>query len=241
MSKELRIALVAEGVTDHIAIDAALKAMLGARPYRLQSLPPEESDAFRTYGGGWAKVYRWCHDAAAEAGGRLGANTLVFGSFDMLLLHVDADVAEKSYQDFNQTPTATDVALPCNAPCPPASDTTQALLKVVLSWCNEPTVPDRMVVCIPSKATDAWLITALFPDDAIIAGIECMNDPAGWLERRPIAQRVRKRKRDYEAHAPALRNAWPQIAGANGLNEAQRFQNEVVTTVAAIDAGSTSP
>jgi len=238
MSKELKIALVAEGPTDHIAIDAALKAMLGARTFRLQSLPAEGSDAFTTYGGGWGKVYKWCHQAAVDGGGRLSSNTLVFGNFDMLILHVDADVAGDEYDRISRTPTATDLALPCQLPCPPALDTTTALRKVLLSWGNETTVPDRTVVCIPSKATDAWLIAALFPNEPLIIGIECRDEPASWLANRPLADRVRKKRRDHEAKAPALTSAWPTIAGVQGISEAQRFQQEILSMVEVIDAGT---
>ncbi len=236
MSSELKIALVAEGPTDHVAIDAALKAMLGERPYRLQSLPPEESDAFIEFGGGWAKVYRWCHQTAADAGGRLGASSLVFRSFDMLILHVDADVAEKSYADFTRNPAETDLPLPCNVPCPHASDTTNALREVVLSWGLETEVPDRTVVCIPSKATDTWMIAALFPNDAVLANVECLADPAGWLKRRPMAQRVRKSKREYEEKAPAFRDAWNTVSGATGLGEARRFRDDFQHALTAVDA-----
>ena len=46
MAESLRIALVAEGPTDRIVIEAALKAILGERTFVLTQLQPEGSIAF---------------------------------------------------------------------------------------------------------------------------------------------------------------------------------------------------
>jgi hypothetical protein len=53
MSEILRIALVAEGPTDKIVIEAALRAILGGRLFKLQQIFPEESAAFALMGTGW--------------------------------------------------------------------------------------------------------------------------------------------------------------------------------------------
>ena len=42
MSEALRIALVAEGPTDKIVIEAALRAILGSRSFMLKQVFPEE-------------------------------------------------------------------------------------------------------------------------------------------------------------------------------------------------------
>lgn len=66
MSEPLRIAVVAEGVTDFAVIEAAIAAMLAERPFVLTALQPEGNVAFTgggeagPFGGGWKGVYRWC-------------------------------------------------------------------------------------------------------------------------------------------------------------------------------------
>jgi hypothetical protein len=55
---DLRIGLVAEGKTDQVVIEAALKAIL-ERPFILTLLQPETSDPFGDagpLGGGWGGV-----------------------------------------------------------------------------------------------------------------------------------------------------------------------------------------
>ena len=227
MSEPLRVALVAEGPTDGIAIRAALRAILGERLFVLTQIFPEGSISFGAAGSGWVGVYKWCHQAVTRGDGRLRTDALVFENYDLLILHLDADVANANYGQGSIQPAATDGALPCEHPCPPASDTTAALRSVLLSWCGEQAVPDCCVVCIPSKSTEAWVLASLFPNDqAVLQGVECHPNPASRLMQQPAAHRIRKKRRDYLEHEDALKAAWPNIAGPGGLSEARRFQTE---------------
>lgn len=159
MSEPLRVALVAEGPTDGVVIRAALRAILGERLFVLTQIFPEGSITFGATGSGWVGVYKWCHQAVARGNGRLRNDALVFENYDLLLLHLDADVAGANYGQGSIQPLASDGPLQCERQCPPASDTTTALRSVLLSWCGEQAVPDRCVVCIPSKAPKrgCWL------------------------------------------------------------------------------------
>jgi hypothetical protein len=58
MSNPLRIALVAEGPTDAVVIEAALRAILGERSFLLKQVLPEDSSAFGPMGTGWVGVYK---------------------------------------------------------------------------------------------------------------------------------------------------------------------------------------
>lgn len=64
MSEPLRIAMVVEGPTDFIVLDAVISSLLPDREIELQSLQPEFSAAFQVQPGptglGWPGVYRWC-------------------------------------------------------------------------------------------------------------------------------------------------------------------------------------
>ena len=53
MSSTMRIALVAEGVTDYEVLNAAIESMLAGQSFDLKLLQPEESVAF-TGAGGWS-------------------------------------------------------------------------------------------------------------------------------------------------------------------------------------------
>jgi hypothetical protein len=227
MSEPLRIALVGEGPTDGVVIEAALRSMLRERPFVLQQIFPEGSAAFVPLGAGWVGVYRWCHQSAERGGGRLGDDALVLQNYDLLLLHLDADVAAEQYGHGAIAPRATDGVLPCELACPPPQHTTNALRLVLLSWCGETAVPARTVICMPSKSIEAWVVAALFPNDkAMNQGIECYRDPETRLGQQRKQLRIRKTKRAYQANSVKIRDAWSNLASPGKLGEAWRFQSE---------------
>lgn len=234
MSEPLRVALVAEGPTDGVVIEAALKSMLAERSFVLNQIFPEGSTSFGELGAGWVGVYRWCHQSARRGNGRLQSDALVFQNYDLLILHLDADVAGCKYDDGSITPASADGRLPCEFDCPPSATTTDALRAVLLSWCGEVAVPDRTVLCMPSKSTEAWVVAALFPgDQALAQDIECLPNPEARLGQQPKANRIRKKRRDYETRARELADAWPRIATLAALSEAHRFQAEFLAKVPA--------
>jgi hypothetical protein len=228
MSEPLRVALVAEGPTDHVVIEAALRSMLKERPFVLTQIFPEGSTSFGELGSGWVGVYRWCHKSARRGQGRLSSDEILFQNCDLLILHLDADVAGYSYNDGSITPDSTDGALPCALDCPPPSDTTNVLRMVLLSWCGEAATPARTVICMPSKSTEAWVVAALFPRDLAMSNnsIECHPNPESRLGQQPKANRLRKKKREYQERSEEMKDAWPRVAAQHALGEAYRFQSE---------------
>src|SRR4051812_11996228 len=126
MSDSIRIALVAEGWTDRSVVNAAIAALLGNRKYILNLLQPEDPASTAPFGEtrplGWGGVFRWCMESVSR-GGRLRDDP-VLETHDILILHVDADVAGSNYgaAHIHDAPHADD--LPCAEPCPPPAATT---------------------------------------------------------------------------------------------------------------------
>lgn len=240
MSKPLRVAVVVEGPTDGVVIHAALEAILQGRSFVLTRLFPETSAAFGTLGTGWAGVYRWCHASAKRGGGTLSQDRLLFslGRYDLLIIHLDADVAAEKYANNSITPMASDLPLPCDKPCPPPKDTVNELQKVLLSWCGETSVPSRTVLCIPSKSTEAWVMAALFPQDREMLrtgpgkGWECHPDPASRLAQQPKGMRISKKEVQYKEKQPDITAAWSGICGY--MTEAARFSTDFTKAVTAL-------
>ncbi len=150
---------------------------------------------------------------------------------DLLIVQVDADVAGMTYESGKIKDEIGD--LPCEKPCPPASDTTDALRSVILRWMGETEVPDRFVLCTPSKSMEAWVMVALFPKNKVLArkGWECHANPEKQLGVQPKKQRIGKRISDYKAKKPEFLAAWPRVK--RKLTEANRFS---VDFLAAIDS-----
>lgn len=233
---------MAEGITDYVVLRSGIESMLKGRSFVLTLLQPEGSVAFDvtgkagTLGGGWKGVYRWCIQAALRGGGFLSGDPLFIG-YDLLVLHLDADVADEDPEHESVSPLILGVAfsLPCARPCPPAIATTDALRKVILSWVGERQVPSRTVLCTPSKSTEAWVMAACFPDDSQMAkkGWECHPKPESRLAQLPLPQRFKKSRADYEKRAAELVIAWPTIS--TKLSEAKRFQAEFCAAVHSIE------
>lgn len=143
MSEPLRIALVAEGPTDYEVIAAALRAVL-KQPFVMTLLQPEATQP--QFGGGWGGVLKWCYTTSRRHSGPLSQDPTL-SLFDLIILHLDADVAAKHYADCG--PAVAKMAhacnwkpLPCHRPCPPAADTCIALLHVLTAWLAPATVPE---------------------------------------------------------------------------------------------------
>jgi hypothetical protein len=223
----LRVGLVAEGPTDRAVVEAALRAMLEERPFVLRQIYPDTSAAFdpELGNGGWGGVYKWCHAAARRGGGKLSSDALLFEALDILILHLDVDVADSDYAKANLTTQAGDLPLPCAKPCPPPADSANALRQVLLSWCGEPSTPGRVVLCVPAQCTETWVVTALFPNDSYVQqGMECHPNAVTRLGQQPLAVRIKKKLADYTKSANAFSLAWPRVA--KSLTEAGRFERE---------------
>lgn len=239
MSEPLRLALVAEGPTDRVVIEAAISSMLDPRPFILNQLQPEESLAFfptggfGQFGGGWGGVYRWCRQATARSGGSLDADPL-FEFHDILVIHLDADVADKTYNSANIQDNSGD--LPCAQPCPPPRATTDRLMRVLLRWVGEIGPPDRTVLCTPSKSTEAWVLAALLPNDPAVLGgnLECLQHPENRFGQQPIESRVYKSESDYDSHRDSLREAWLTVTEI--CTEARRFNDDFRRALQTVDA-----
>jgi hypothetical protein len=225
---EPRIGLVAEGPTDYELIHAALKAILG-RPFVLNLLQPENSSS--ALGGGWGGVLRWCLAAGERNCGSLDMDPTL-GLFDLLIIHLDADVALKQYADYGPGLAKEALlknwpVLPCNQRCPPVATTCAALAAVVSGWLGGTQSGSKTVLCLPAQSTGAWLVAALLPNHhGLCQGLECHPAAEAGLANLPKAQRVRaKSAHEYRRHAPAVDSHWPKVKAL--CSQADLFEQAV--------------
>ena len=233
MSEPLRVAAVVEGLTDKIVLQAILRAVLPAdTDFGLDMLQPEGSVTFGTMGGGWGGVYRWSRQRVQEGGGSVSGSSAL-ASHDLLIVHVDADVAGMTYASANIHDEPCE-DLPCQQPCPPPEDTTNALRAVVLKWLGERECPPGVVLCTPSKNTEAWVLAAIWPRNEYVrrSNWECHAKPEDQLSRLPKGQRFKKSEDDYRLKEPELTNAWPTVSAR--LTEAKRFETEFLAAKALV-------
>ncbi len=231
MSDELKIALVAEGPTDLEVIQAALKAVL-PHPFIITLLQPEATQP--QMGSGWGGVLKWCDAAQQRHHGSLDTDPTLMG-FDLLIIHIDVDVSTAQYD--NCGAAVTQLAqqnnwgtLPCSQPCPPVADTVAALMSVIQSWLGGATPGDRTLLCLPAQSSGTWLAAAvLSPGHPLLAKGECDVNLENRLATLPKKQRIKKTKRDYQAHAPSITQNWTQVKGL--CSQAAKFEQTVLTVV----------
>ena len=232
MSDTLRIALVSEGVTDYEFLHAAVDSMLAGRSFILKLLQPDDSIAFTgsgdagELGGGWRGVYQWCLQATERNDGGIHSDP-IFDAYDLLIVHLDADVAAEDPANHKTHPIpALKGILPCVKKCPPASDTTVSLRNIMLVWLGESHPPPRTVFCTPSKSLEAWLLAIFFPSDRqmIRSGWECYPTPELRLSQQSKTVRFKKTQAEYRSRHNEIRKGWPKLASR--LSEAKRFQDE---------------
>ena len=240
VSDPIRVAVAAEGPTDVIVLQAVLETLLAGVEFRLNQLQPEGSAAFGAtdYGDtglGWGGVYRWSRQSSAEGDGAVSGSS-VFDNHDLLVVHVDADVATKTYASARISDAPFD-DLPCSRPCPPASETTDALRAVVLNWLGETSSPPKLVMCTPSMKMDAWVVSAVWPENPLVGGEdwECRADPDSQLTALPKSMRFEKSQRGYRGKHREIKAGWRGVADT--LAEAGRFQQELLS---ALFGGTTS-
>ncbi|HET7504528.1 MAG TPA: hypothetical protein VFK02_26080 [Kofleriaceae bacterium] len=229
---DLRVALVAEGPTDAIVIEAALKGLL-PRPFVLTQLQPEPTRP--KLGTGWGGVLRWCLEFAMRGHARMEDDPTLPG-FDLFVIHVDADVAEGTYADVSDE--LVEVArrhgwpvLPSSVPCPPPTGSVDAARTCLLSWSGLQTLGPKTVLCVPSKAIDAWLASAVLDDGhRLLNGLECNLNLEAQLKALPQAERVRKTMREYRTREKQITDAWAIVR--NRCSQAERFSNDVVAVTA---------
>lgn len=238
-SRIWRVAVVAEGPTDHIVIEAIIASLLADTDadFELQTLQPDGSAAFGSgfgpKGAGWGGVYRWCRQAAEDGRGSV-SGSLVLSQYDLLIVHVDADVADAKYISAGiKSPLHND--LPCSQPCPPPRHTTDALRTVILRWLGENACPPRVILCTPSKSMDTWVLTALFPDRGTFQqqDWECHPKPDGKISILPlrIRRRFKKDKEYFQLKQPQISEVWPHVSDT--LTEAQRFTEKLTEELGA--------
>ena len=230
---DLRIALVAEGPTDYLVIEAALKSLL-AKPFTMIQLQPEATQPIM--GTGWCGVLKWCQAAHQRHHGSIDTDPTLVG-FDLIIIHLDVDVASKEYGDCGGALAAIAQdsnwgSLPCIQPCPPVSDTVDFLGEVIKSCLGQVTPGDRTLFCLPAQSSDTWLAAAVLDSsDPLLANCECECELKlkSRLEQLPKAQRIKKTKRDYEKHAAHITQKWLQVKQI--CTQAEDFERLVLATI----------
>lgn len=230
---DLRIALIAEGPTDYVVIEAALKAILD-RPFILNQLQPEATRP--DMGSGWGGVLKWCYKAAQRCPVTIAEDPTLIG-YDLVILHLDLDVATFSYADCGNKAEALAQKqhwgrLPCARPCPPVTDSCEALQQVLQTWLHPATL-GTTILCIPAQSTGTWLAAAYLPDShELLDEAECNTQLESRLVHLSLRNRVKKNRRDYQKRAENITDNWVRVK--NICSQAVSFESDIINLLSPI-------
>jgi hypothetical protein len=231
---DLKIGLVAEGPTDVVVIQAALKAILQERDFILTLLQPEATQPM--LGTGWCGVLKWCAQAATAAQSSLSASPL-FEQFDLLILHVDLDVLSSAYSDCgvmiqNQSIAKGRGALPVTLHCPPIINWHNELINKIHSWLGAGiALENKAIFCLPAQSSGTWLAAAVLPvsHPLLLNAAECNASLERHLSILPKEQRIKKTRREYEHRAATLSDNWDCVKQL--CSQAKQFERDVLAVV----------
>lgn len=214
----MNIATVVEGPTDRLVLQAVLDGLF---PGEHRYFPLQPSVTFGEMGTGWKGVRRWCRETwqrESDLSQLLSNATGV--ALDLLVIHIDADVAAEPDLQEGDAPIISDVAYPC----PPITATVEQLRKVVLRWLHLDIMPPQVILAVPAQDTENWTFAALFSDDPLCArpDYECTHKGQahpgfcltlkkyGRLLRR-ADRRIQKPQRDYARVVPHIVANWSRV------------------------------
>ena len=224
-----RVAIVCEGPSDRAIIEAILDHYLDE--YESLAIQPPVSavggDA-GPLGGGWKGVCLWC---TQEVSGSSGIEP-VLANADILVIHVDTDVAGE-------------VEIMRMRPCPPPGDSANEIRALILTWLGLTQVPGQVVLCVPSMASETWVLVALYLSDPSVThganprvnreSIECNLDIKALLRRfgrklRPklvVLQggELKNQANGYRAQQAGITAAWTKVVDV--CSQAVRFDAEL--------------
>ncbi|MFN9618606.1 MAG: hypothetical protein ACK55X_02685 [Synechococcaceae cyanobacterium] len=193
-------------------------AHLNSPAFRISRIQPDESlyagDA-GPHGGGWKGVRGWCQ-SVREAGG-LQAVGVLPDDVDLLVIHVDADILLDPEHDERN-------------PCPPPNANILATEALVMRWLGLNSLPEKVLIWVPSMSTEALLLRAVFPGLSESLScltipppavcVECIEDPVAVLEGknpkfvRRKGKDLKKLTRGYRDAVLVVSASWGDLTGS---------------------------
>ncbi len=227
MSSVPLVFLVAEGEADVYVLDSAMRQVF-TEGYELSVIRPvgfRWGEPGRAEPFGWSRVLKWLQDSQTDL--PRGPSPVLGGA--VTVVHLDADVAD--VRGVGSLPD-----------CPPAEAGAHEVRTIALDRAGLPSLPPDVVVCIPSKGTDTWVLAGAFGAEAqAIPELECSKATKTRWWRAWKASHAAPKQLPYrpaaEHYADVARSLdWPSVLDL--CPQARRFQDDLLAAVGALRAGA---
>ncbi len=228
------IGTVVEGPTDRLLLEAIINHIYPGEHFFRPLQPADLGETFGVKGTGWKGVRQFC---LTELSVSISDYIIDYG-FDLLVIHVDADIANE--QDLQED--IDDLVVAVSQPCPPILPTVEKLRVVIMNWLHlndGAQLPAQVIFAIPAQNSEYWVFAALFPDDELCQRVdyECFRQhhqhPAyrlslseyGRVLRRKDGK-IKKSRTRYRTVLPDVVNGW--VDACRICTQARAFTDELV-------------
>ncbi len=220
----MKIGTVVEGPADRLLLKAIIAKRFPGEHKYFDLQPADTGASFGRTGTGWKGVRRFCYDIWQSLDTDI-AGLIREHQMDLLVIHLDADVACESDLQEDINPPVENIY----QPCPPILPTAEKLEEVVAKWLNLDSAdkfPPEVIPAIPSQDSENWLFAALFPDDELCRqpDYECIHKgddrrhPAylmtlkqyGKILKRKDGE-IKKPMKDYRRVSGKVADNWKKV------------------------------
>lgn len=211
-----RIGIVCEGLTDFYIISGVAALFFPYATFNLIQPDSSLNNNLGVHGGGWTGVLKWCR--------QFGKQPIMQ---DLLIFHLDADVVQKNYGDgnFRQQDVESYPLLPFACSCPPASNAADYLTLCLKAWLGKEHLPQNWIMCIPSRAIEAWVIAGKNLVLSRGQDLECLDNPKIRLQQSPWQHRLRNSS-EYRKFAQSIDDSmWREIRSK--CSQAEAFHQSI--------------
>ena len=232
----MKIGTIVEGSTDRLLLKAIIDHIYPGQHTYHDLQPADRGETFGERGSGWKGVRRFCFDVHQQLNNTL-SNFIVDYAFDLLVIHVDADIANESdLQDGIDEPI-----IDVSQSCPPVYPTVIKSRQVIMKWLQveEDQLPPQVIFAIPAQDSEHWVFATLFPDDEMCkeSKYECVHEhhqrPAYKLSLQKYGSIVRRKKGKLKKSILRYRLILPDVVAGwrdacKICTQAQLFTDELL-------------
>ena len=237
---ECRVGIIAEGPTDVSVIKGIVKTIFPNKVFVFNSISPTQEEIEtqqKDEGFGWGGVYRVCR----RLRDKLELAEAISGSFDCVIIHIDADVAYKSYSDIGESNPLKD-----DLPCVKLNDTVESvctsLESVLLNWLDNDY--SKIVTCIPYICTETWVgcwvyrqqwsdIEECTDEQTIYELLYRLGMPKNEKDNRLIEKKAKGLKKRTKGYKNAATRLSPELWNlvTNRYKQADLFDKKLSTLI----------
>ena len=232
---EFHVGLITEGPTDAIILERIVGLLCPENRHAVvTTISPTETELMngipKPEGFGWGGVYKVCRNLEWKLALQRKAGIC----YDLIVIHVDGDVGNKTYQSANIVPFPEAGILPSFDQDKTVIENCEMLKQVVATWIAFSN--SKVVYCIPYINMDIWAAFSLYPKDRnylfeswteeqLNSFLLMKGKQEGRLIRNK-AGRIRKIPNSYRNAAQKLTiDVWHELTVS--MEQAMRFESDL--------------